>query len=245
VNGFPYTIVGITPPNFIGTKVGSATDFWVPITMQEQFMRQASRLSTNDATWWLLLIGRIKQNVPLSQAQAEVNVALQQYLTETAVNAGDKALESVRAELFPGGKGVLSPRSQFGPSLLVLMGAVALLLLIACINVSHLLLARSLRRQSEVTLKLALGASRARIIRQLITEGLLLSVLGGIAGLTFGRWCTAMLVRLTSTGQVPLVVDTTPDVRVLVFSSLLILSTAVLFGLVPVWQASRIELGAL
>src|SRR5262249_9652315 len=149
----------------------------------------------------------------------------------------------VRAELFPGGKGVLLPRSQFGPSLLVLMGAVGLLLVIACMNVSHLLLARSVRRQSEVTLKLALGASRARIIRQLITEGLLLSVLGGITGLTLARWCTAMLVRLTSTGPMPLVVDTAPDVRVLVFSSLLILSTAVLFGLVPVWQAARTQLG--
>lgn len=243
VNGFPYTVVGISPPNFIGTKVGTATDFWVPITMQEQFMRHESRLSPNDKTWWLLLIARIKQGVPLSQAQAEVNIALQQYLAETAVSAGDNALgRRVRADLFPGGKGVLSPRSQFGPSLLVLMGAVAMLLLIACINVSHLLLARSLRRQSEVTLKLALGASRARIIRQLITEGLLLSVLGGMAGLALGQWCMAAFVRLASTGPMPLVVETTPDLRMLVFSSLLILSTAVLFGLVPVWQAARSEL---
>jgi predicted permease len=243
VNGFPYTVVGVTPPNFIGTKVGAATDFWVPLTMQEQFMRRESMLSPNDRTWWLLVIGRIKQDVPLSQAQAEVNVALQQFLAETPASPDDIARrQRVRAELSPGGKGVLSPRSQFGPSLLLLMGAVALLLVIACINVSHLLLARSVRRQSEVTLKLALGASRARVIRQLITEGLLLSALGGIAGLTFGRWCTAMLVRLASTGQVPLVVDTTPDVRVLVFSSLLILSTALLFGLVPVWQASRTQL---
>ncbi len=243
VNGFPYTVVGVTPPNFIGTKVGTETDFWVPVTMQEQFMRHESRLSPNDKTWWLLLVGRIKQGVALSQAQAEVNIALQQYLAETADSAGDNPLgRRVRAELFPGGKGVLSPRSRFGPSLLVLMGAVALLLVIACINISHLLLARSVRRQSEVTLKLALGASRARIIRQLITEGLILSVLGGIAGLTFGRWCTATFVRLASTGQMPLVVDTRPDVRVFVFSSLLILSTALLFGLVPVWQASRTEL---
>src|SRR5262245_19483920 len=155
--------------------------------MQEQFMRQESRLLPNDKTWWLLVIGRIKRGVPIRQAQAEVNVAVQQYLAETVASQDELArVGRVRAELFPGGKGVLLPRSQFGPSLLVLMGAVGLLLVIACMNVSHLLLARSVRRQSEVTLKLALGASRARVIRQLITEGLLLSVLGGIAGLTLG-----------------------------------------------------------
>jgi len=243
VNGFPYTVAGVTPPNFIGTKVGAATDFWVPLTMQEQLMRRESRLSPSDKTWWLLVIGRIKPGVAVSQAQAEVNGALQQYLAETAVDAGEVAgARRVRAELFPGGKGVLSPRSQFGPSLLVLMGAVGLLLLIACINVSHLLLARSVRRQPEITLKLALGAGRAHIVRQQMTEGLLLSVLGGSAGLALGRFCTAAFVRLASTGQVPLVVDTTPDVRVFVFSSLLILSAAVLFGLVPVWQASRTQL---
>ncbi len=243
VNGFGYAVVGVAPPNFIGTKVGAATDFWVPLTMQEQLMRRESRLSLSDKTWWLLVIGRIKRGVPLRQAQAELNVALQQYLAETPASPNEIALRKrVRAELSAGGKGVSSPRRQFGPSLLVLMGGVGMLLLIACINVSHLLLARSVRRQSEVSLKLALGASRSRIVRQLITEGLLLSILGGIAGLALGRWCTAGLVRLASTGQVPLVVDTTPDARVFVFSSLLILATAVLFGLVPVWQVSLTHL---
>ncbi len=247
VNGFPYTVVGVTPPHFIGTKIGAATDLWVPITMQAQLMRRESRLSSGDTTWWLLVLGRPKRGVSLGEAHAEVNVALQQFLGGTPAPADTiAARRQVRAELLPGGRGVSSPRQQFGLSLLVLMAGVGLLLFIACINVSHLLLARAAGRQAEVGLQLALGATRSRIVRQLVTEGLLLAALGGAAGLAIGRWCTTGLVRLASAGQVPLVVDTTPDVRVLAFSALLIVATAVLFGLVPAWQASAVHLsGAL
>ena len=239
VNGFPYTVVGITPPYFIGTKIGAATDLWVPMTMQAELMRRESRLSSRDNTWWLLVMGRIKRDVSLRQAQAEVNLVLQQFIAEAPgfANASE-ARNRVHAELFPGARGVSSPRRQFGLSLLVLMAGVALLLFIACINVSHLLLARGAGRQAEVSLQLALGATRSRIVRQLVTEGLLLAVVGGTAGLVIGRWCTAGLVRLASTGQTPLVVDTTLDMRVLAFSAFLIVATAVLFGLVPAWQTS-------
>ena len=245
VNGLRYTVVGVTPPHFKGTRIGAATDLWVPITMQAQFMRRASMLSSRDNSWWLLVIGRTRRGVSLSQAQAEVNVALQQFLADTPASAGETAARArVRAELFPGARGVSSPRRQFGAALLVLMGGVGLLLVIACMNVSHLLLARSFRRQAEVSLQLALGATRSRLVRQLVTEALLLAVLGGLAGLAIGRWCTAGLVRLASTGQTPLVVDTTPDMRVLAFSALLILATAVLFGLVPLWQTSHVQLSS-
>jgi predicted permease len=243
VNGFPYTVVGVTPRSFIGTKMGAATDLWVPITMQVELMRRESRLSAGDNTWWLLVLGRIKHDVSLRQAQAEVNVVLQQFLAEAAGSANPSgARQRVHAELFPGGRGVSSPRRQFGLSLLVLMAGVGLLLFIACINVSHLLLARGTGRQAEVTLQLALGATRARIVRQLVTEGLLLALLGGITGLVIGRWCTTGLVRLASTGPTPLVVDTTLDMRVLGFSTFLIVATAVLFGLLPARQTSFIHL---
>jgi predicted permease len=246
-NGFSYTVVGVTPPHFVGTKTGAATDFWVPITMQAQLMRRPSRLSSGDNTWWLLVLGRTKRGVSVPEAQAEVNVLLQHFLREAPAPAGIIAARNqARAELFPGARGVSSPRHQFGLSLLVLMAGVGLLLFIACINVSHLLLARAARRQAEVSLQLALGATRSRIVRQLVTEGLLLAVLGGMAGFAIGSWCTTGLVRLASTGQTPLVVETTPDVRVLAFSALLIVATAVLFGLVPAWQASFIHVsGAL
>jgi predicted permease len=243
VNGFPYTVVGVTPPSFIGTKIGAATDIWVPITMQVELMRRESRLSSADSTWWLLVMGRIKHDVSLRQAQAEANVVLEQFLAESLGSADARgARNRVHAELFPGARGVSSPRRQFGLSLVVLMAGVGLLLFIACINVSHLLLARAARRQAEVSLQLALGATRSRIVRQLVTEGMLLAVLGGVTGLVIGRWCTTSLVRLASTGRTPLVVDTTPDVRVLAFGALLIVATAVLFGLVPAWQASLTHL---
>ena len=235
INGFPYTVVGVTPPAFTGTKTGTATDFWVPLSMQPQLMRRGSLLAPDDNSWWLLPIGRLKPGVPIERAQAEVNVVVQQFLQGRGAR--------VHVELFSGGQGVWSTRRQLGPSLLLLMGGVGLLLLIACINVSHLLLARAMGRRAEIVLKLALGAGRWRIARQLITEGLLLAVLGGMAGLALGAGCTDGLVRLASTGQTPLVVDTAPDIRVLLFSAALILSTAVVFGLVPLWQVSVTPLG--
>ena len=224
VNGSPFTVIGIMPPNFIGTKVGSATDFWVPVTMQEQLMRRESLLSRD--AWWLLLIGRIKAGASLAQAQANFNVVLQQYLSEVPLRPDEVAgRKLVRIELLPGAKGVSPLRQKFSMPLVVLMAGVGLLLLIACINISHLLLARSIRRQREISLRLALGASRIRVLRQLATEGLLFSLLGGIAGLVLGRWCSYGLLHLASAGPVPLAVDVSADARVLLFTSLLTIAT--------------------
>jgi predicted permease len=239
VNGFPYTVVGVTPDHFIGTKIGAATDFWVPIAMQPQFMRRASMIGGRDATWWLLVIGRSRPGVPLSAATAEVNVVVQRYLSDLPALPGAVAAPArVRADLVTGARGVSSPRRQFGPSLVLLMSGVGLLLLIAGINVSHLVLARGVTRQNEVALELALGATRTRIVRRLITEGVLLAGLGGAAGLAIGRWSSNALVQLASTAQRSLVVDTPIDLRVLAFAALLILAMAVLVGLVPIWRAS-------
>lgn len=243
VNGSPFTVIGITPPNFIGTEVGSATDFWVPVTMQAQLMRRESFLSRD--AWWLLVIGRIKPGVSLEQAQASFNVVLQQYLSEVPLRPDEVAgRKRVRIELLPGVKGVSPLRQKFGLPLVVLMAGVGLLLLIACINISHLLLARSIRRQREISLRLALGASRIRVLRQLATEGLLFSLLGGMAGLVLGRWCSYGLLHLASPGPVPLAVDVSADARVLLFTSLLTIATGILFSLAPMWRVLGIELNA-
>jgi predicted permease len=243
VNGWPYTVIGVTPPDFMGTKVGAATDLWVPVTMQAQLMRRESLLSRD--AWWLLVIGRIKPGVSFTQAQANFNVTLQQYFSEVSLHRDELAgRKLVRIELLPGAKGVSPLRRRFGLSLMVLMAGVGLLLLIACINISHLLLARSIRRQREISLRLALGAGRIRVLRQLLTEGLLFSLLGGIAGLVLGRWCSYGLLHLASPGPVSLAVDVSADARVLMITSLLTIATGVLFSLAPMWHASRIELNA-
>jgi predicted permease len=241
VNGSPFTVIGITPPNFTGTEVGSATDFWVPVTMQAQLMRRESFLSRN--AWWLLLIGRIKPGVSLAQAQANFNVILQQYLAEAPARGEEAAARKlVRIDLLPGAKGMSPLRRKFGVPLVVLMGGVGLLLLIACINISHLLLARSIRRQREISVRLALGASRVRVLRQLMTEGLLLSLVGGTAGLILGQWCCYGLLRLASPGPVPLAVDVNVDTRVLMFTALLTIAAGLLFSLTPIWHVSRTDL---
>jgi predicted permease len=239
VNGVQYTVIGITPEHFTGTKAGAATDFWVPITMQPQLMRRASMLGARDPTWWLLIVGRSKQGVSIDMAEAEANGVVQRFLSDVPAAADRAAARShVRVEMVPGARGVLSPRRQFGPSLLLLMGGVGLLLLIAGMNVSHLLLTRYATRQAEVSLELALGATRTRIMRRLATEGFLLAALGGAAGLVVGRWSAIVLIRLASTADRAFVIDTSPDVRLLTFAAGLILATSVLFSLVPIRRAS-------
>jgi predicted permease len=238
VNGVPYTVIGVTPEHFVGTTIGSATDFWVPMVMQPQLMRRASLLGERDHSWWLLVVGRLKPGVSIGAADADVNAVVQQFLADSsAPGASPAARARVRAMLMPGARGVSAPREQLGPSLRLLMIGVGVLLLIACINVSHLLLARGSRRQRDISLELALGATRGRILRRHITEGFLLAVIGGAAGLLVGYWSAIGLVRLASTGQRPLAVDTSPDVRLFLFAGALIVAMSALFGAVPMWRA--------
>lgn len=244
VNEAPYTVIGITPPDFRRTTVGETTDFWVPLTMQATLMRRPDVLSRRDM-WWLLVVGRLKPDVSQAQAQAGCNIILQQYLAGAVASHDELAgRKLVRVELLPGARGASPLRKKFGIALTALMGGVGLLLLIACVNVSQLLLARSVRRRREISLRLTLGASRMRVLQQLLTEGLLLSFLGGIAGVIVGTWCTHALLRLASPGPAALSIDVTPDLRVFAFTSLLTIATGVLFSLIPLWSAARIELSA-
>jgi predicted permease len=240
VNGRPYTVVGITSPGFNGSRVGDATDLWVPITMQPAFMRAPSRLHQRNQLW-LLLIGRLKPGVSIASAETNVNLTLQRFLAQDPGLASDAARrQAVRISLDPGAKGVSRMRDEFRAPLLTLMAGVGLLLLIVCLNVSHLLLARGISRQREMSIRNVLGASRGRIVRQLLTEGLLLSLLGATAGVMLARWLSTGLLSLAgSTGSA---LDVSLDTRVLSFTVLLALATAVFLGLVPAWQAMGTDL---
>lgn len=238
VNGFPYTVIGITPEHFVGTKVGASTDIWVPIVMQPQLMRRASLLGPQDNSWWLLVAGRLKPGVSLGAADAEVNTVVQRFIADVApAGSTPAARQRVHATLMPGARGVSSPREQLGPSLWLLMIGVAVLLAIACINVSHLLLARGTTRQREISLELALGATRGRILRRHVTEGFLLALIGGTTGLVLGHWSAVGLLQLASTGPQPLAIDTSLDVRLIAFAGALIVAMSALFGAVPMWRA--------
>jgi predicted permease len=243
LNGAPYTVVGVTPPGFTGTKIGHATDLWVPLSMQPRFMRKESFLADGQL-WWLSVIGRLKPGVPLAQAQANVNVTLQQFLSEKPPASPQEAVDrrAVRIELLPGARGFSGVRRLFAMPLMVLMAGVGVLLMIACVNVCHLLLARAIRRHREFSLRMALGASRARLLRQLLTEGLMLSALGGAAGVLIAWWLAQGLVRLADYRGAAVTVVLTLDARVIALTALVALAATVLFGLAPAWQSSGIQL---
>src|SRR5438128_217270 len=246
LNGNPFTVIGVTPPQFFGISAGHSPDIIVSIMTYPQPINLGESRSnplTNRSSWWLEAVARLKPEVSVAQATADVNIALQQYLAENKPAEGkDRRGWGMRMQLEPGGWG-LSPRSKpaawkFGG---ILMGLVGLVLLIACANIANLLLARGAARQKEIALRLSIGAGRWRLIRQLLTESLLLAVFGGAAGLLLAFWGTEGLVKLVAQSAGP-ALDLSPDARVLGFIAAVSLLTGVLFGLAPAFRVTRVEL---
>jgi predicted permease len=249
IAGIPFTIIGVTPPEFFGAEVGSAPDIFVPVMMQPQVMPGVPSWLNDERQInnWLHVLGRLNPGVTIPQATDSLRTVGEQFSVE--MNALNKRkfpklgdLKAQKLELTPGGKGLSELRRQFSQPLLILMGVVGLVLLIACANVANLLLARAVARQKEVTVRIALGAKRSRLVRQLLTESVMLSTLGGAAGLLFSRWVAgALLAFLPDTG-IPLHIDLSPDLRVLGFTIAISLATGVLFGLAPALRATNVSL---
>jgi predicted permease len=243
LNGNAYTVVGIMPPGFAGTKIGEAIDFWVPLTMHAQLAREDSLLTDADG-WWLRVMGRLEPGVSPATAEASVNLTLQQHLAEIEPMLpkpmrASAARRAIRIGVEPGATGSSSLRRDFRDPMLALMAGVALLLLIVCLNVSHLLLARAIRRQREMSIRSALGASRTRLVRQLLAEGLLLSCAGTVVGMVATSWMTDGLVALAVSEATGRALAVSADIRVLGFTASLGFGIALLLGLVPAWQASQ------
>jgi len=244
LNGTEYRIIGVARAGFDGVTAGSATDVWIPMAMQSELMREASRLEQR-GTMWLRTIGRLAPGVEVGQAQTRSDQLLHQLLLEevgTAVTPQiERELSQLNAELvsFAGGFGDL--RRGYSQRLLILMAMVGLVLLIACANVGNLLLARASARRKEISMRLALGSGRGRLLQQMLTESVLLASLGGAAGLLLARWGADFSLLLISSRPSRLPLELRFDGRVVGFTILLTALTAIAFGLAPAWRAARAD----
>ncbi len=240
-----YTIVGVAPKEFFGTSVGAAPDLWIPLAMEKQIPPAHWGERENDEFQSLNIIARLQNGVSAAQATAGVNLMFQQMLQTRAGSTPSaqtlKDMQNARVELTSVSRGLSSLREQFSLSLKVLMGVVALVLLIASANVANLLLAHGAARTREFALRMAVGAGRLRLVRQLFTESALLVSFGAIAGLAFAWWGTRVLLMLASDGPDPMALQVTPSWRLLGFTIGVAALCAFGFGIAPALRAARIE----
>lgn len=237
LNGMPHTIIGVAPPGFYGTFVGWAMQFWVPVSMQERFSGGEYKLEDRGAPWIEGYV-RLKPGVTPEQAEAEISaVASRLEHDYPATNRG----RGVR--LFPLWKTPFNNAGTLFPTLSVALAVVCLVLLIACANVGNLLLVKAFGRRHEMTVRLAVGAGRGRLLQQLLTEGLILSAIAAACGLLAANWCRNLLpLLLPARGGVMMRLPGEIDWRVLVLSTGVCLISAVFFGLVPAMQSGKIDL---
>ena len=227
----PLTIVGVAPSEFVGLEPANPQDMWRPLTAGHPSYDATAR-------YWLKLAARLKPGVSIEQARAEMAVLYQWTIEDEFKASDDRTVRDWKIEVQPAGAGLSHLRDQFGKPALVLMAVVALLLLIACANVASLLLARGAARQREMAVRASLGAGRSRLLRQGLTESLLLAAAGGLLGTLLAYGGTGSLVRIIASGRARIELQAHPDFVVLLFTAGVALLTGVLFGLAPAWRAS-------
>jgi predicted permease len=242
LNGTVFTIVGVTQPEFFGERVEAPPDFWLPLSRQPQVLPGESLIAQKDH-YWLNMMGRLKPGVTLPQAQANLNAQFHRiYLAQAGSGlTPEKQRQILRAQiqLKPGGRGISRLGFAYSQPLHIIMVVVALVLLIACANVATLMLARATSRTHELSVRLAMGAGRGRVVRQLLTESMLLAVCGAGAGVALAVWGVHVLVAMF---PLPSVVTVKPDAPVLGFAICTSVLTGVLVGLIPALRSTRIRL---
>ena len=242
LDGQPFTIVGVAPPSFHGARVGESFDVAMPLCSEAALRGEASSLDRR-SYWWLTILGRVAPGSTLEQAQASLRssqAAIRQATLPTHWTEADQARYLDTPFSFaPAQGGVSRVRERYRQALLVLLGVSGLVLLVACANIANLGLARGAARRKELAVRVSVGASAGRLIRQLLFESVLLGLSGAVAGALLAHWTSRMLVAQLSTMRTPAFVDMTVDWRMLAFTSASGLVTGLLFGVYPAFAAAR------
>jgi putative ABC transport system permease protein len=242
LEGHRFDIVGVTPATFYGVDVGRTFDVALPICAEPLFRGERSGLAMSDV-WFLAAFGRLKPGVTIEQASAQLNAISSGIFAATVSPHYDARLakdyQEFKLGAVPAATGVSTLRNAYSDPLRILLGVTGIVLLIACANLANLMLARATAREREIAVRLAIGASRRRIIRQMLSESLLIAALGAAAGLVVARWFSAFLVSFLSTDTNPLFVDLASDWRVFAFTTGMAASACLIFGLTPAVRATR------
>jgi predicted permease len=249
LNTVPLTIVGVNPPGFTGAYSAQGTpDVFFPFSMQPLVVPQnfgsedSVSLLNSKSLWWVLVMGRVKAGVPDASATAELSVNLHAAVHATMPVSNDSLLP--RLYEMDGSRGQDPNAEQFTKPIYVLMGLSGFVLLLACANLANLLLARAGARQREMSVRLALGAGRVRILRQMLTESLMLSLLGGLAGLGLAYAVRNEIPRLMSRAWLPPAFTASFDWRIFGFAAGVSLLTGLIFGLAPAWESTRVQVSS-
>jgi predicted permease len=245
-NGAPLAVVGVAPPGFFGEslRAGGSADFWVPLGA-EPLLRGKSSLVSHADQHWLYAVGRLRPGARPAAVEAKLNVELRQWWMNQPLPpeaaANQQALARQHITLTPAGSGIGGMKNQYAEALKILMVASGLVLLIACANIAGLLLARGMTARAQTSIRLALGAPRRRLIREALTESVVLAIVGGAAGVAVAWAGTRALLALAFSGAGFVPVDPRPSLPVLGFTFTLSLATGALFGVLPAWTAARAD----
>jgi predicted permease len=245
VQSRPYTVIGIAPPGFFGDRVSdSPPDFWLPLNTEPYVRGETMAILHHPESHWLYPIGRVRPGTSIPALQSKLTATLRQWLytrPQLTQNGGSTLIPKMHVVLSSAGGGIQNMQQETGKGLKMLMILSSVVLLIACANIANLLLARATSRRADLAVRMALGASRRRVTRQILTESIILSLIGGIAGLAVAYGGSRLILALAFPGSHNMPVDPSPSLPILGFAFLVALVTGILFGAGPAWLSSHAQ----